>query len=90
MTKKLDIKGKFDPGNSSESFKEPRTIPKNWDVSTFDSQITSSTTSSGNSAGELETHAAGGPSDSEGTNTAFDPFPQPRTVPGNWDVSDLI
>jgi hypothetical protein len=90
MTKKMDMEGKFDPKTSSESFKEPRTIPKNWDVSTFDSQVTSSTTISGNSAGELETPAATGSNDSEGTNTAFDPFPQPRTVPGNWDVSDLI
>lgn len=90
MTKKMDMEGQFDPQISSESFMEPRTIPKNWDVSTFDLPVTSSTASSGNSAGEQETKAAAGSYDSDGTNTAFDPFPQPRTVPGNWDVSNLM
>jgi len=38
----IDYDGELDPKPSSEPFMEPRTIPKKWDVSAFNTQETSS------------------------------------------------
>lgn len=73
----------------SESFLEPRTIPKKWDVSAFDSYSTPSR--NGNSAESTDSTDPDETYTTEvGPDSVLDPFPQPRTVPGNWDVSDLV
>jgi hypothetical protein len=73
----------------SESFYEPRTIPKKWDVSAFDSHSIPSrngnTDQTSESANLIETF----PVEDSGSDATLDPFPQPRTIPGKWDVSDL-
>lgn len=89
MTKN-DMDGAQPPQSSSESFLEPRTIPKNWDVSAFESPGTSPSDGSDNPPGEPEPSANAGTYDSDDSEANFDKFPQPRTVPGKWDVSDLI
>ena len=90
MTEHYGNDGSRDPQASSDSFMEPRTIPKNWDVSAFES--TDPATSGGSPEQPEETTSAENdkPNEGEGTSATFDPFPQPRTVPGQWDVSDLV
>ena len=90
MTTKSEMDGKQPPQPSSKSFMEPRTIPKNWDVSAFESQETSSREESAGQAEESDISPNTDNYEDEGAEAAFDPFPQPRTVPGNWDVSDVI
>jgi hypothetical protein len=90
MTTNFEIDGEQSPKPSSDPFMEPRTIPKNWDVSAFETQETSSRDSSADQPSEPKTPEDTGTHEGEGTEATFDPFPQPRTVPGNWDVSDLI
>jgi hypothetical protein len=71
------------------SFYEPRTIPKKWDVSAFVSR----TTSASNGTDEQPTESIEQPgaecTEDEGANWNPDPFPQPRTIPGKWDVSEM-
>ena len=86
----IEFDDERDPKTPSEPFKEPRTIPKNWDVSAFESQETSSREESAGQAEESDISPNTDNYEDEGAEAAFDPFPQPRTVPGNWDVSDLI
>jgi hypothetical protein len=90
MTKVNDLDGKQAPQLSTDSFLEPRTIPKNWDVSAFESQGTSSRDESAGQAEESDISPNTDNYEDEGAEAAFDPFPQPRTVPGQWDVSDLV
>jgi hypothetical protein len=90
MSKAFDFDGEGAPQPSSDSFMEPRTIPKNWDVSAFESQETSSRDDSAGQREESETSPKTDNYEGEGPAAAFDPFPQPRTVPGQWDVSDLV
>jgi hypothetical protein len=90
MTKTSDMDGAQIPQQETESFMEPRTIPKHWDVSAFETQDASSRDEAIIHAGESKTPADNDPSQSDGTSATFESFPQPKTVPGNWDVSDLI
>ncbi len=73
----------------TDSFLEPRTIPKKWDVSAFDSHPKPSKNGNSDELAEAldlqETHH----SEDSGTGAVLEPFPQPRTVPGKWDVSNL-
>jgi hypothetical protein len=89
MTRNSEMDGTQAPQQKSESFMEPRTIPKNWDVSAFETPEFSPTDGSFES-GEPTLSEEGGSSDGDETKANFDPFPQPRTVPGNWEVSDLV
>ena len=72
----------------SGSFYEPRTIPKKWDVSAFVSRGNQAT-----EVGEENPASPGQPEadDSEEKDTPWNPnpFPQPRTIPGKWDVSGM-
>ena len=90
MTREIKFEGGQDPQPSSESFMEPRTIPKKWDVSAFKSPETSSRSGSAGQSGESDTPESADTYEGDETEATLDPFPQPRTVPGNWDVSDLI
>ena len=90
MSKVFDLDGEGAPQSSSDSFLEPRTIPKNWDVSAFESQETPSREDSADQVEESDSSPKTDNYEGEGTDTAFDPFPQPRTIPGQWDVSDLV
>lgn len=73
----------------SGSFYEPRTIPKKWDVSAF--------VSHGKPAREGTEEVPSEPAEltppdfaeDESSKTSPAPFPQPRTIPGNWDVSGM-
>lgn len=90
MTKTSDMDGAQVPQQDNESFMEPRTIPKHWDVSAFESPDASSRDEATIHTGESKTPADNSPSQSDGTSATFESFPQPKTVPGHWDVSDLI
>ncbi len=74
---------------SAGSFYEPRTIPKKWDVSAFVSRGTTSGKDNAEQPAEsLDQPETDNPEEDSATRNP-DPFPQPRTVPGKWDVSDL-
>ena len=73
----------------SGSFFEPRTIPEKWDVSAFDSHAKPAQNST-EPQSEESVEQPQPDSDKDETNTWNpEPFPQPRTIPGNWDVSDM-
>jgi len=90
MTTESEKNGEGFHKSQSESFLEPRTIPKNWDVSAFVSHSTPSrkgnTDQPAESTNPVETNTV----EDSGSDAVFDPFPQPRTIPGKWDVSDLV
>jgi hypothetical protein len=90
MTRRSEIEGAQDPQQKSESFMEPRTIPKNWDVSAFESPETTSRDDSHEQPQESDAAEGTGSAEGDETKATFDPFPQPRTIPGNWEVSDLV
>jgi len=83
---------KASPGRP-ESFPKPRTIPANWDLSTLSTVDLEANSirkpGLGNSEQEASATAnngrAGAPNQLEKPSEAF---PQPRTFPGNWDLSD--
>jgi len=89
MTTELEKSGAQSHTPHSETFLEPRTIPKKWDVSAFVSHLTPSRKEDADqpdeSANPVDTHTV---EDNE-SDVVLDPFPQPRTIPGKWDVSDL-
>ena len=90
MTTKFEMDGAQPHQPSSESFMEPRTIPKNWDVSAFETPETTSGDDSVDQPVEPEAPESAETYEGDETKVTFDPFPQPRTVPGNWEVSDLV
>ena len=90
MTNVFELDGEQAPQTSSDPFIEPRTIPKNWDVSAFEPQETSSREDSAGQVEESDSMPKTDNYEGEGPDAAFDPFPQPRTIPGQWDVSDLV
>jgi hypothetical protein len=71
------------------SFYEPRTIPKKWDVSAFVSRTTSALKGTDEQPTEPIEKLESGSTEDVGANWNPDPFPQPRTIPGKWDVSDM-
>ena len=75
--------------SSSGSFYEPRTIPKKWDVSAFVSRGTSTSKGEAEQPAEPINPTESGKEDEQQTNWNPNPFPQPRTIPGNWDVSGM-
>ena len=90
MTTEFKNSGEEAPQPPSESFKEPRTIPKKWDVSAFNTHSRPARNENADQSVEpidpVETNTL----EDGGSDPLFDPFPQPRTIPGNWDVSDLV
>ena len=74
---------------STGSFYEPRTIPKKWDVSAFVSRGTTAGKEDAEQPAESLEQPETDNSEEDNANWKPDPFPQPRTVPGKWDVSDL-
>jgi hypothetical protein len=74
---------------STGSFYEPRTIPKKWDVSAFVSHSTSAGKGKAEQPAEPINQPESELPDEESATRNPDPFPQPRTVPGKWDVSEL-
>jgi hypothetical protein len=90
MTTEFEKSGEQSHKPQSDSFLEPRTIPKKWDVSAFVSHLTSSQKQNADqpdeSANPVETDTV----EDSGSDVVLDPFPQPRTIPGKWDVSDLV
>jgi hypothetical protein len=73
----------------SESFFEPRTIPKKWDVSAFVSRANTDSKGAEEAPAEPVEQPDPETTEDEGTSWKPDPFPQPRTIPGKWDVSDM-
>jgi hypothetical protein len=74
---------------SSGSFDEPRTIPKKWDVSAFVSRETSARKGAEDQPAEPNNPQNSGIEDDQQSDWRPNPFPQPRTIPGNWDVSGM-
>ena len=68
---------------------KPRTIPKKWDVSAFVSHSTSAGKEKAEQPAEPINQPESELPDEESATRNPDPFPQPRTVPGKWDVSEL-
>ena len=89
MTTEFEKSGEQSHNPQSETFLEPRTIPEKWDVSAFVSHLTPSRKVNSDqpdeSANPVETYSV----EDDESDVAFDSFPQPRTIPGKWDVSDL-
>ncbi len=74
-----------------EPFPEPQTMSSGWDLSNF----TAPPVVKSNGKSESISHQSGqsmSSSHSSETHPAveFDPFPEPRTVPANWNVSALF
>jgi hypothetical protein len=90
MTTEFEKSGEQSHSPQSESFLEPRTIPKKWDVSAFVSHLTPSRKENADQSEEstkpVETYTIEG----DESDVTLDPFPQPRTIPGKWDVSNLV
>ena len=74
---------------STGSFYEPRTIPKKWDVSAFVSHATTAGKGNAEQPAEQLNQPESELPDEESATRNPEPFPQPRTVPGKWDVSEL-
>jgi hypothetical protein len=89
MTTEFEKSGEPAHESQSESFFEPRTIPKKWDVSAFDSHLTPSRNGNPDQTSETTDPDDTYTVEESESEAVLDPFPQPRTVPGNWDVSDL-
>jgi hypothetical protein len=82
--------GREEPNETSTgSFYEPRTIPKKWDVSAFVSRGTPAGKEDAEPAEESTDQPDSNDPEEDNSNCSPEPFPQPRTVPGKWDVSDL-
>lgn len=86
-----DFEGSFDP------FAEPRGMSVGWDASNLPTNSGSKTDGKdqvetgrvdGDQTTELSNHTEM-PADSY-PEVDFDPFPEPRTVPTNWNVSALL
>jgi hypothetical protein len=75
--------------SDSGSFYEPRTIPQKWDVSAFAVPTSSDQNDTGEQSAEPVELSKPENSEDDSTNWSPDPFPQPRTIPGKWDVSDM-
>ena len=90
MTSKFDMSADHDPKQTPDSFTEPRTIPEQWDVSAFITPSTPVQNGSTDQPTESTHLVSNNPVGTGETNSIFDPFPKPRTIPGNWDVSDLV
>lgn len=70
-----------------DSFTQPRTYPEKWDLSNLETPVLPPKNGGSPQAG---------PADDFDTSTADDgadwkpePFPQPRTYPSHWDLSEL-
>jgi hypothetical protein len=89
MNTEFDKDVKYDPKPQPDSFKKPRTIPSNWDVSAFSTQIpeTQKNGIEQQSDGQQVDEPEEGQQSSEEWNP--EPFPEPRTIPGKWDTSNL-
>ncbi len=74
---------------STGSFYEPRTIPKKWDVSAFVSHSTKAGKEDAEPAEESIEQSESNEPEEDNSSCSPEPFPQPRTVPGKWDVSNL-
>lgn len=74
---------------NKESFYEPRTIPEKWDVSAFVSHGRPAQKGAGEIPAEPGVPAQPDFPEDESSKTSPDPFPKPRTIPGNWDVSGM-
>ena len=74
---------------STGSFYEPRTIPKKWDVSAFVSHGTKAGKGNAEQPAEPMNQPESELPDEDIATRNPEPFPQPRTVPGKWDVSNL-
>jgi len=90
MTTEFDKSEERASQPNSASFMEPRTIPKKWDVSAFKTHSTPARDENIDQPVEPSDPVETNTLEDDGSDALFDPFPQPRTVPGNWDVSNLV
>jgi hypothetical protein len=68
-------------------FTQPRTYPEKWDLSSFETPnlpAKNGLALQARSADEFDSSTADG-----GANWKPEPFPQPRTFPSHWDLSEL-
>lgn len=71
------------------SFNELRTIPENWDVSAFVPNKNPNPNGAADSPAEAADQISKDDQDSGSTSWCPESFPQPRTIPGKWDISGL-
>jgi hypothetical protein len=89
MTTENEMYEEYDPKSRPESFSKPRTIPSKWDVSAFSSQLTDSQDSSLEQQSEAQNTDETTDDEQVEHDWNPDPFPEPRTIPGKWDTSNL-
>jgi hypothetical protein len=84
-------------GSNYDQFADPRGMSMGWDLSNLPTNSGSKTNGRDNiethCIDEIETSEPSSQMEEQGEHhpeADFDPFPEPRTVPTNWNVSALI
>ena len=89
MTTENEMNEEYGPKSRPEPFSKPRTIPTKWDVSAFPSQITAPKDKNLEQSSEEKPPDESDDAEQEVSDWKTDPFPEPRTIPGKWDTSNL-
>lgn len=89
MTTEYEMNEEYGPKSRPEPFSKPRTIPSKWDVSAFPSQITASQDNHLEQPSEDKHPVEDDDAEQAEPEWKPDPFPEPRTIPGKWDTSNL-
>jgi hypothetical protein len=90
MTTEYEKNEEYDPKSLPDPFSKPRTIPSKWDVSAFQSQITTSQNDELEQQSEEPDPVETAGDEQPTAEWEPDPFPEPRTIPGKWDTSSLV
>ena len=97
MTDDSRKQNKSDMEPSFDQFAEPRGMSMGWDFSNLPTNSGSKTNGKDQvefrPRGDTQTPDELNPTETRSgphTEVDFDPFPEPRTVPTNWNVSDLL
>jgi hypothetical protein len=92
MTAEVDSKNESTSGWHLGPFSQPRTFPGKWDLSAY--QTTDPRSKDGHrsenpgSLDERDSASAASPAE-DGSDWLPEPFPEPRTFPSRWDMSEL-
>lgn len=75
--------------SDSASFNEPRTIPEKWDVSAFIPSKNPNPNGAADSPADTADQVINDNQESSSNSRYRESFPEPRTIPGKWDISGL-
>lgn len=97
MTAESSKKNQSNYESRFDQFSEPRGMSMGWDFSNLPTNSGSKTNGKDQvefrPRGDTQTSDESNPTETRSgphTEVYFDPFPEPRTVPTNWNVSDLL